>query len=434
MKIEKIKPIPKYILSRIKKEDKKAYPIPSGKTRYYSYLATNDKELVKVTVAVKHNHKEWYYKQCAVHGVRSKECFAKDMMCSYLCGYQVGWHSEGLTKTPNWYEDNEWYGELADNLFDPFAPIVNKEHISRFPEYRYSAYEDYKGVDILQYLRLYEKYPQIEYLVKLGLSEYAKSVQILKKVRADKRFRKFLSLHRIELNKSRYPIPIVLRAYRDNRTLAETQARATLRKERDYAPIREMLNDNYERYLAYIGKQQITNRLYLDYLNACNYLGLDMNEDKNRYPHDFKHWHDVRIDEYNTAKAIEDEEKRKELYENFAHVADKYLPLQYNKKGEYVAIVAKSPAELTREGERLNHCVGRMNYDQKFIREESLIFFVRSREAPDDPLVTVEYSIAEKRILQCYAFGNTAPAEEIKEYINKVWLPYANRVLRKITA
>lgn len=55
---------------------------------------------------------------------------------------------------------------------------------------------------------------------------------------------------------------------------------------------------------------------------------LDMTEDKNRFPHDFKRWHDIRIDQYATKKAIEDEEKRKELYIQFAAVAEKYLSLQ----------------------------------------------------------------------------------------------------------
>ena len=56
MKIDKIKPIPKYMLALIKKEDKKRYAEPTGKTRYYSYLTKNDGELVCVTVAVKHHY------------------------------------------------------------------------------------------------------------------------------------------------------------------------------------------------------------------------------------------------------------------------------------------------------------------------------------------------------------------------------------------
>ncbi len=437
MKREKIKPIPKYILALIKKADEKANSKPNGNTRFYSYLTTNDKELVKVTVAVRHKYTKWYYKQCAVHGVHSDECFAKDMIFYIIGGYHTGWYSEGLCKRKKEFENGEWW-EYTDKYFDPYAPVVNKEYIAKFPEYKYSAYELYNGVDVLQYLRLYEKYPQIEYLVKLGLSEYAKSKQILTKVAKDKKFRKWLSVNRNELKSNIYYISTVLQAYQKNEPLKEVQAyetaKKTLCKEKAYKPIRELFGSDYKKYFSYIGKQQITNNLYLDYLNACNYLGLDMNEDKNRFPHNFKQWHDIRIDEYATAKAIKDEEERKELYAKFSLVAEKYLPLQEEKKGEFIAIIAKSPAELIREGETLHHCVGRMNYDQKFIREETLIFFIRPQENPNEPFVTLEYSIKQKKVLQCYANGNSTPADDVMNYINKKWLPYANRTLKKIVA
>lgn len=55
-----------------------------------------------------------------------------------------------------------------------------------------------------------------------------------------------------------------------------------------------------------------------------------MTEEKNRYPHDFKRWHDIRIDEYHTMMAMDDEQNRKDFYGKFAAVAEKYLGLQYD--------------------------------------------------------------------------------------------------------
>ena len=46
MKIEKIKPIPKYIVARIKRADKQNNITVPGHTRFYSYLTMNDGELV----------------------------------------------------------------------------------------------------------------------------------------------------------------------------------------------------------------------------------------------------------------------------------------------------------------------------------------------------------------------------------------------------
>lgn len=181
----------------------------------------------------------------------------------------------------------------------------------------------------------------------------------------------------------------------------------------------------------YISKQNISFALYSDYLTACLHLGIDMNENKNRYPHDFRRWHDIRIDEYATAKALKEEKEREDLIQQFAAVAKKYLPLQKRNAG-YAIIIAHPPDGLIREGEILHHCVGRMGYDQKMLREESLIFFVRKTSAIETPFVTLEYSLKTKRILQCYANRDSKPSDDILNFVNNKWLPFANRQIKKI--
>lgn len=430
MKIEKIKPIPKDIIAKIKKRETKV----DGHTRYYSYLTTNDKELVKVTVAVKHNKNKLYYKQCAVHGLRSEKCFVKDMEYTYIGGYQVGWYDVGIGKEPKWYEDGKWY-EAERKYFDVFSALLNIDYLAKYPEYKYSAYDLYKGDNILEYLRLYEEYPQTEYLVKFGLSYYAKQKQLLKKIGKDKRFQKWLFNNHTALQGKFYYVSTIIKAYEENKPLDMVQAYEEKKKkistDKSLKPIRDLFGKEIYKYIDYVDNQKISNRLYLDYLNACNYLGLDMSQAKNCMPHDFMHWHDVRIDEYTTAKALKDAEERKEMYDKFAKVAEKYSKL-CNENGAYMVVIAKSPSELIKEGEKLKHCVGHMGYDQKFIREETLIFFVRPKENPTEPFVTVEYSLKSKKVLQCYAKGNTTPDTDVTTYINSIWTPYANKVLKKI--
>lgn len=438
MKIEKIKPIPKYIREKIHQYDKKFYNGTYARNHFYSYLTKNDGELVKVTVAVKVKKGVWYCKQVAVHGVHSDKCFVKDMYYTNIGGYSVGWHAEGLTSYKPWYEYSEW-GWTVDNLYDPYAPIINREYIlEHFPEYKFSAIDRYTGIDVFKYLRLYEQYPQIEYLTKLGLHNLAMSKQILKLCGKDKRFRKWLAQNRSTLNKSYLYIPVVLQAYKKNRNVLELQAyykaKLSMDKDQTLAPLRDVFKREQEKLYHYLSKQNANTHSYLDYWNACNYLGLNMTDEKNRYPHDFKRWHDIRIDEYHTMLARDDEQKRKDFYEKFAAVAEKYLGLQYNSKADYVAIIALSPSDLVREGQILEHCVGRMNYDQKFVREESLIFFIRTKDAPNTPLVTVEYSPSRKKILQCYGKNDSTPNDNILEFVNKKWLPFANRQLKKLAA
>lgn len=438
MKIEKIRPIPKYMLKRIEAFDKKCNREVPARTRFYSYLTQNDGELVKVTVAVKVRNKQFYCKQVAVHGICSTECFVKDMEYSYIAGYSVGWNDVGLDNHKKWFENGKWYFS-PDKYYDPFAPIVNKDYVlTNYPEYKYSAVDLYKGCDLFKYLRLYEEFPQIEYLMKLGLDNLAMSKQILRLAGKDVKFRRWLAKNRKELSSYLMLVPSVLKAYKTHKPITQTnvlvKAQKSLEKDKSLSVIRELFKNNLDEFFSYIDKQNTNPYSYRDYVNACEFIGLDMTDKKNLLPHDFKRWHDVRIDEYRTAKAMKDEEERKEFYDKFAAVAKKYLGLEYDKKSVYMAIIAQNPQDLINEGEVLHHCVGRMGYDQKFAREETLIFFIRAKEQPDVPLVTVEYSPTQKRVLQCYGDHDSKPSEEIMTFVNKKWLPYANKRIQQIAA
>ena len=436
MRADKIKPIPKYIQERIYKLDIKRKPEQSGNVRFYAYFTKNCGELVKVTVAVKNRYKKWCCKQVAVHGLNSDYCYVKDMVYHYIAGYMVGWHYEGHYKLAKWWEDNEW-GEAKDNSFDPYAPIVNTEFIAKFPEFKYSAYELYQGEDLMRYLRIYEKHPGVEMFMKLGLEKLTHHKTIINKCEKDKGFTKWLYRNAELIRKGYYYASSILSAYKRNIPLAEAHNIEQIRKSlisKDYAAIRKAIKKDYLAFESYIKSQNISYYQYRDYIEACFALGLDMSLPKNIYPHEFRKWHDIRIDQYATKKALERAEREKEFVEKFAAVADKYLPLQKNGKDDYIIIIAKSPVELVKEGASLHHCVGRMNYDQKMVREETLIFFIRNKAEPEKPLATLEYSLSKKKVIQCYGDHDSTPEDAIRDFVYKRWLPYANRKLNKLAA
>ena len=174
--------------------------------------------------------------------------------------YTVGWHAEGLTNQRCWYEYGEW-GWTTDDMFDPYAPIVNREYIlEKFPEYKYSAIDKYTGIDVFKYLRLFEQYPQIEYLTKLGLHNLAMSKQILKKCGQDKRFCKWLAQNKSTLNKSSLYIPVVLQAYKKNRNVLEVQtyysAKLKMSKDTALEPLRIAFKKDLEKFFHYLSKQR----------------------------------------------------------------------------------------------------------------------------------------------------------------------------------
>ena len=184
----------------------------------------------------------------------------------------------------------------------------------------------------------------------------------------------------------------------------------------------------------YLIEQDSSVSSYVDYYNACVYLGMDMSLPKNRYPHNFMRWHDIRIDEYNKAKILEKQREREEFIRKFAEVATKYLPLEYEGKTGLMIVIPRSVSDLVHEGEMLNHCVGRMNYDQKMVREETLIFFVRNKAEVEKPFVTVEYSLKTHQVLQCYGYHDTKPDDKVLSFVRNKWLPFANRQVKQIQA
>ena len=435
MKIKKIKPVPKYLEKAILKLDKKMCKEQDGRTRFYSYLTKNDGELCKVSVAVRNKRKKWYCKQVAVHGIHSKECFIKDVSFTNIAGYKVGWYDLGLTTYPKWYENARW-GYQQDKYFDMYAPIVNKEYLSKLKEYKYSAWQLYDGVSIIQYLRLYEEFPQLEYVMKAGLGCFATSKQILRLIGKDKGFAKWLISNKQRFLTKFYYKDIVVKAFKTGQDLDALQADKELllhyAHEEGYKWAKEKLpEDKQKKLVRYLHSKKIYSSSYQDYIRACIYLKLDLSEDKNAFPHDFTYWHDTRIDEYRTAKALAEEKAKKELFAKFKAVAEKYRALQHSK-ADYVVVIAMSPNELVNEGQVLHHCVGSMGYDQKFMREESLIFFVRHKEEPTVPFVTVEYSPSKHKILQTHGMHNSTPDEETMKYIQKTWLPFANKTVRQM--
>lgn len=442
-----IKPIPKYIEKLIERRDKKDFKKPCGNTRFYSYVSRYKKELIKITVAVKMHKGIRYYKQVAVHAINAKKCFVKDMAFYFMGGYIVSWHAEGIQRYPKWYEDGKWYF-ADDKCFDPYAPVVNIDYILKFPEYKYSAITEYKYLDYFKYLRLYKQYPQAELLVKFGLSRLATSKQILQKATKDKAFRKWLANNRAELASRNYYINTILIAYKKGRPLDATQKFECFKKgitnSDRYKPLKMLfIGEALERFYKYLQKNNTDCASYFDYYKACEYLKLDMTEEKNLLPHDFKRWHDERIEQYKTLWHAEQERWRKEnaiRVENertqriaqFAAVSKTYSPLTTCTQNGLIIVIAKTPADLVQEGQALSHCVGGIDYTKRMADGKSLIFFVRNETTPDVPFVTLEYSVSEKKVLQCYAYKNTTPDKTVLDFVYDKWLPFANNKIAKI--
>lgn len=244
--------------------------------------------------------------------------------------------------------------------------------------------------------------------------------------------------HKYELQVNSYYIGVIMQAYKTGKSLdthqAFWEARAAPATRYALSPRPGIVCDGKGlfAFFEYVAAQKTNPHTYLDYLKACNYLGLDMSLPKNRFPHDFRYWHDIRIDQYATAQAEADRKAKRELYEKFAVTPRNICRSNTNKRSAFICITPAPPPHLVREGEILGHCVGRMNYDLAFCPRRIAHLLRPYKEQPDTPLVTLEYSLRNHKVLQCYGEHDHKPSEDILHYVNKVWLPYANRHLKQI--
>ena len=148
----------------------------------------------------------------------------------------------------------------------PYATLINRGVVGKFPEYKYSAYQLYEGRDIINYLRIYEKYPQTEYLLKLGLGAYAENRSLLKKIAKDKAFRKWVALHRKELAlpwRNTYNITAITQAYKTGLPLKEVAhflfRKTQFEREPGMSPIRELFQGwELEKSFDYTEKQKVS--------------------------------------------------------------------------------------------------------------------------------------------------------------------------------
>ncbi|MGN0807956.1 MAG: PcfJ domain-containing protein [Candidatus Coproplasma sp.] len=428
----------------------------NGRVIYYPYFELQDGELAISTVGVKAFAKKikgvsyscLFIKKATVHIVGHSECYYRDITFTYLGGYQVDYSEETKLATPknhtflNHYCFHNWACENAKyfRVYNTHNRIINLDFLQTLPEYKYCGYDG--SVDALDYLNNYRKNPKIELITKLVSPRLASSKAICNLAAKDKQFVTWLKLNAAEINNRRIGIPTILRAYRHNESFYDAENAINLGRylsgrnsynwnERTLPDYLFKSNEQHkkERLREYMKANKITAEGYIDYIKALKELKIDLTDSKNLFPNDWEYWLNVRLNQYATKQAEKNEKGKKALDESIKAVADKYAMLG-SKDGDYVAILADSKSSLIFEGEILHHCVGRMDYDQRIIKEQSLIVFIRTAKFPDTPLVTVEFSLSQKKVLQCYGDHDTKPSEAIRRFVYDKWEPQAQKVLQ----
>lgn len=166
---------------------------------------------------------------------------------------------------------------------------------------------------------------------------------------------------------------------------------------------------------------------YLDYLSMRQQAGDDLTDSIVQCPRDLNTAHDEMVRMINDQK----EEMHIRMKEReFPNIRKQYRSLRkkyFWEDDAYIIRPARSAEEIIMEGRTLHHCVGGDTYLSRHNSKTSIILFLRMKETPESPYVTVEIGFNDGVIRQWYGIRDTKPD---KKTIDD-WLgDYVSRLLK----
>ena len=302
-------------------------------------------------------------------------------------------------RSSSWAKDVRLTGKIIGSS--------KKKNISK-TKYKYACLlEASKIWDLRQYIEVYEMFPEIEIILKMGMREYFKDLMRFMEIRDVENVRKFL-----KENKRYYKIWSKV-----NPRSAEMQMMVDL-DTYDYKFAKDALTVRYRKRqniyasdrkaVNYLKKQGQDFSFWLDYVDFIQRLGISL--DKNRlFPKDLKTEHDKMS---KNLKILNDE-----AYEDdIAEFEEMLRPYNLENK-RYLIRCAKTIDELKDESNQMNHCV--RNYIPKIAHHKSAVFFLREQSEKEKSLVTIEIDPVDKVLLQARRKDNAEPTSEQMSFINE---------------
>lgn len=355
---------------------------------------------------------------------------------------QIDYHKHDLYRNEDFWDDCNLYG-LA-NIDIKAAPIMPETYEElKNTVFRYSGLKEYAAqaqeVNPIRYLQNYQKTPQIEILVKLGLSEIVKGINegrtgIIVDASA-KRLDALLGIRRERIKKliKEKGDACLLRVLQIEKSLDQNWTEEQVDHLREtgldiahiafvlnYMTIQKLLN-RIEKYAgcAYetncgraVANIRNTAIIYLDYLMMRERRGYDLHNTVYQQPRDLSAAHRQMVTETNREEVKKRLEETEERYEN---IKKRYRSLRKEycyEDATYLIRPARSAEEIVMEGRLLHHCVGGNGYLSRHNEGKSYILMMRFRKEPETPYITVEINPEQKKIVQWYGERDTKPDEE----------------------
>ena len=310
----------------------------------------------------------------------------------------------------------DWTGLFYDQRPNFWLTIINPEAVTACERFRFCGWRP--GLPLMDYLRIYLSRPGVEYFGKLGLIP---RTSLLNQAEKDGNFRKWLrTLTPEQIKAANYNGPVAtLTAYKErnadiDRVYSRQSAHRQLHARMSYYAAPILKRYTAERVFEYFKKLDTREtHQWRDYLQACQYLGLDFRDTKIAFPKELKRMHDERIAQMDAQKLKEDKEKRAKFWQDFENAAEALKRFEITAAG-FLIKIPETPHDLKIEGAALHHCVGKMDYDVRMVEGRSFIAFLRSTADPTTPLVTLEYDLKARELRQAYGDHDSRPEEKAR--------------------
>lgn len=349
---------------------------------------------------------------------------------------------------PRWtkfgYEKDDWQKTGYDYSNKSVLYTENLSRVFKGTQYQYCAAnlmaKAFPNLYITGYLDRYLQYPCMEYLVKMGLTNLAEAVMygdyhprgntptdILGVSKQDVR-------RLVKINPCVETLKIFQAASTAGTYLSDEDLKAFQRlnkhcdlynRQTEFAKRVISVGGKLQTVVIYIENQYKKDkgkhygylssalRDYMDYIDDCKTLELDLKDKSILYP---KNLPKACSEASERVKIVANEQNSQKIKAAYPKLVKKY---GYEKDG-YCILVPASAEEIIHEGARMHHCVG--GYVNSMASGRCTILFLRSTEEPDKPVATIE--VNGKTVIQIRGKNNEtvtgAPADFFEKYKKEV--------------
>ena len=409
----------------------------NNRCRFVSYLEYDNKikEFIRHVYAFRTTKEKGFECMEVFREYESGKKLSKNIYyVDYGCGR--GMHVIWKTKKSYYYGTYEKVKNFKDDEFYNIGMFSSKYEVTTFeeiisydPSLKYSKWNN--NVDSLCFIRQYRKYPIIEMLMSLELYHLVFNEKCVKFMQENKSFCKWIFANQKFIRECRVAFNTLCIAYKRNLMIddyyydieekKEIGKQLSLKLGKNLYQKVKKLDCDLNKVYDYSQKVGVYN--YFDYLTACTYFKLNLNDTKVLFPHNFTYWHDYYINQMQISKNADIDKK-------ISKVAKKYSYLLQDVN-DLTLLFPKCTNDFIDEGKALNHCVGKMSYNTKMAEGKSLIIFIRHIDTPEKSFITMEYDPKTKKILQLYGENDRAPAEEVRKIIYETWLPTTIKLIKQ---